>query len=199
MSALARGGTVTDFDSLPKRYRDVLAQEGIASQRDADKLPMEEVTRVIRVVQEKVGDGNARRLPLGRGAYESRDYCTEANRIAVGSWLLRYFAGEFDEVQISLPLHRGESMTGAELAPKLVTKAEMDTALAHLRFVHQDWFDVLHDYFRYQDSTDPAQRVRPRRTMHQVGKRLGHSRRAVSEMIPRALNVLISYLWRDVA
>ena len=197
MCALARGGTVTD-NLIPRAYQAALDKRGIGEQRQRDALTQQQTTQAIREIKEEVGEGNARRLPLGKGATAIKDYRTEANRVALGSWLYRFFAGEFEQVQISLPLHRGDSRTGAELSPKLITKAELDTALAYLQLVHRDWYDVIERYYQYADIADPGQRIRPKRSMASVAKECYHSRRAVSQMIELGLNMLITYLWQDV-
>ena len=186
--------------AIPRVYEVALAEEGINGPMDVQGMSKQEAIDTQRRISERVGTESARRLPLGHGAYDPKDYRTDANRQAISSWLYRFFAGEFEQVQISLPLHRGEAKTGAELTAKIVTKAELDTSLAYLRWVHQDWFDVIHDYFQYEqdDVATMGRRQRRRRSMATVSKHTGWDRRAVSEKIDRGLDVLIDYHWKDV-
>lgn len=86
------------------------------------------------------------RDPLGAGSTPNLDHRTRANRSAVASVLREYFGGTLDRA-LNKPVERSDSMTGAELADRMVSRLEVAAALVLLRRDHLNcWLAVTREY-----------------------------------------------------
>lgn len=181
MSAIARGGTVTDFDSLPPAYRRALEENGVNSQRDADGLTPDQARQVIRDLIQRVDDARAGRHPLGDGADPGKDYRKQSVRDALKYCLRLYFAGG---LALSVNSHE-DARVGMRLADKFISHLEISLAMDQLAASRPDLHILL------------TLRYRERWENKKIAGRLRIGRNTVKRHEDEALDWLIDLVWRD--
>lgn len=125
------------------------------------------------------------RDPLGAGSTPNLDHRTRANRSAVASVLREYFGGTLDRA-LNKPVERSDSVTGAELADRMVSRLEISTALVKLRRDHLNcWLAVTREY---RDGISRSE----------IAERWHKAPSTVKRDVEDGLDVLILGIFRDL-
>lgn len=128
-----------------------------------------------------------KRDPIGGGATPGLDHRTRANRSAVASVLREYFGGTLDRGTMTKPVERSDSVTGAELADRMVSRLEISTALVGLRRNYLSlWLAVTREY-------------RDNLTRSVIAERWRKSPATVTKDVEAGLDVLIASVFVDLA
>ena len=180
MCAIARGGTVTDFDDLPLPFRKGLAEQGINSQRDADNLNVDQTRLAIRELLQRVDDARAGRHPLGDGADPGKDYRRQSIRDALRYALRLFHAGV---LAATINSHE-DARVGMRLADRFVSQMEIACALDLLAMERPDLHVILE--LRYQQGWAPKR----------VAGQLGIGRDTAINRENESLDFLIGVIWR---
>ena len=180
MSALARGGTVTDFDSLPPAYRRALEDNGVNSQHDADSLTPDQARQVIRDLIQRVDDARAGRHPLGDGADPGKDYRRQAIRDALRYAIRLFYAGALASKMNSAE----EVRTGVSLADRFVSHLEISLAMDELSSIRPDLHILLTLQFR------------ERWERKKIAGQLHIGRDTLARRETEALDFIIERVWR---
>lgn len=121
--------------------------------------------------------------PLGGLPTESAR--SQANRDALVYVLRLFFAGALARDRINLPIRRGGSATGAELAPRFVSELELINALEELRSRRADLHALV--LVCYADG----------KSRREIARILRLARETVGEKIELGLGMLLDTIFSD--